>query len=287
VKNALRALGLIPKDQAKKISWLLVALVLSLLPVDANAERRGVRVEPYDLSLGPFKWEIRSEERPEGMVNFHIRLTLLDGWPLVRLDKHPSAGLANVNSRLAFVGEIRELPFQTEGNSFLCDFVVKKADLADPTLCFSFLLYSEEKNTGDFAWLNDFFDFPASAIAQLGSGDAKDRAIAARKLLDASRIPAVHAALVASVPKLIPYLNGDNEAVRGFIVGTLASVSVDSKKVIPALIVALDARVGDKTHDQSQEKIIMWLNIIDPKWRSRPEVTEKIKNLPHYVAPLD
>lgn len=271
-----------------KTAWLLAVWLLALLPLRAEVERSGHRVEPFDpLATGAFKWEIASAEQPDGSIQFHVTLTLSSGWPKVRLDRNPSAGLAHVNTQARYVGEIRELPFRIEGKTVSCDFAVSKADLADPTICFSFLLYSEEKNFGTFAWLNDFFGFPDSAIAQLRSEDADVRALAARKIADATRFAEGSKALSSYVPKLIPFLDSDDEAVRKPLVMAALCGLKTHPEVIPALIRSLDAKAGVKALEWSQQQIILVLDQVDFDWRSRPEVTERIRKLPYFPRPLD
>ncbi len=133
--------------------------------------------------------------------------------------------------------------------------------------------------------LNDFFDFPKSALTRLADAKAEDRRIVAQKLAWASSV--IRGAAVdweGYVPSLIPYLNDHDSQVRASIVEALVNIRKPADKIVPALIAILDAHArvmlhdpSDERVDPSDERIVRGLEEIEARWYDRREFNESVK----------
>jgi hypothetical protein len=261
-----------------------MALLIGIgFPAAAQVGRSGTQVQVWKSNLGPFDWKVNGLLQPDKSVLFHIVLTIKPTWPEVSLNHGPSATLSvayfDPDNGYQIVKDLRPVALQIHGKSVEGDFAVTEEELKDPNLCFAFSLFkSERKERAEFALLNDFFDFPRSAVARLADSKATDRRAVAQKLEWASSM--FHrdtAAWEKQVPNLIPYLYDHDRQVRESVLQALVTIRKPVDQIAPALIKILDNHARAVVREPSDEQIIRGLDEIDSRWYERPEVNGRVR----------
>jgi HEAT repeat protein len=118
---------------------------------------------------------------------------------------------------------------------------------------------------------------PVAAIAQLRNKKAADRGDIAEEIAKSASSTSGRAGLQDHVTELIPFLKDEDDVVRYWVAITLGHIGAPAKDAVPTLIVALSERVDTVASKSSESGIRFALDRIDPSWRSRPDVSERIK----------
>lgn len=118
---------------------------------------------------------------------------------------------------------------------------------------------------------------PVAAIAQLKDRIAVERGHIAEEIAKIASSTSGRAGLQEHVPELIPFLKDEDDVVRYWVAIALGHIGAPAKDAVPALIVALGERVDTVTSKSSESGIRFALDRIDPTWRSRPDVSDRIK----------
>ena len=116
-----------------------------------------------------------------------------------------------------------------------------------------------------------------AGIAKLTDRKAADRGHIAEDIAKLASSTSGRTGVQANVPELIPFLKDEDDVVRYWIAMALGHIGAPAKDAVPALVVALGERVGDMGSKTSASGIRFALDRIDPTWRSRPDITERIK----------
>jgi len=76
--------------------------------------------------------------------------------------------------------------------------------------------------------------------------------------------------------KLKNYLKDTNDAVCYWTALSLGFYGAHNNEIVPQLLVALDEKVDDYSSLSSASAILLTLKKIEPSWRKRPDVTNKV-----------
>ena len=120
-------------------------------------------------------------------------------------------------------------------------------------------------------------NFPATAIARLADKQAADRGRIAEEIARFTASTSDRTGLQGQVKDLIPFLRDEDDTVRYWIAAALGHIGTLAKDAVPALIVALDERADTIASKSSESGIRFALDRIDPHWRSRADVSNRIK----------
>jgi len=118
---------------------------------------------------------------------------------------------------------------------------------------------------------------PVESIAQLADRKAADRGHIAGEIARCASSTSGRAVLLEHIPDLIPFLKDEEDVVRYWVAIALGHIGAPAIDAVPALIVALDERVDTEATKSSESGIRFALDRIDPDWRSRPDVSARIK----------
>jgi hypothetical protein len=124
-------------------------------------------------------------------------------------------------------------------------------------------------------------------MARLADPNAPDRAVVAQKIAQASFMAPNRREWKGYVPALLPYLDDPSRQIRFAVVEILGGIGTPAETVVPALIKTLDKYGQARSTDGLEAMTVRSLDVIERGWRERPEVTEKVRQLPDFPESLD